>query len=111
VATEWREEQGWRGHIAAAGRDMLDNHIGPAILADMQLGCPVDTGTLLASLDKAMVDDTTLRVGSKDVDYAVYVVEGHRIVYRNRDGEKVDTGRIQPGQDFMRPALYRRRGL
>jgi hypothetical protein len=111
VATEWREEPGWRDNIAAAGRDLLDNHIGPAILADMQHGCPIDTGKLLTSLDKAMVDDETLRVGSRDVDYTVFVVEGHRIVYRNRDGDLVDTGRIQPGQDFMRPALYRRRGL
>jgi hypothetical protein len=111
VTTEWHEEPGWRERIAAAGRDLLDDHIGPAILADMQLGCPVDTGTLLASLDKAMVDDTTLRVGSKDVDYAVYVVEGHRVAYRGKDGGTVYTGDVVPPQDFMRPALYRRRGL
>ncbi len=111
MATEWREEAGWQANIAAAGRDLLDNHIGPAILQDMQHGCPVDTGRLLASLDTEMVDDSTLHVGSQGVHYAVYVVEGHRVVYRNRDGDLVDTGRFVPGQDFMRPALYRQRGL
>jgi hypothetical protein len=111
MATEWHEEPGWHDNIVVLGRDLLDNHIGLAILADMQLGCPVDTGTLLASLDKEMVDNTTLRVGSRDVDYAPYVVDGHRIVFRDREGELHDTGRIQSGQDFMRPALFRQRGL
>lgn len=109
---EVRAEQGWHEHVRAFGRDWLDNKIGAGILADMKAGCPVDTHKLVDSLDKEIVDDYTLRVGSTDVEYSTYVNEGHRIVYRDRNtGEKVDTGRIQPPQDFMRPALFRERSV
>lgn len=112
MPTEWREEEGWHDNIVALGSDLLDNHIGPAILTDMVLGVPVDTGDLRASLDKGLVAPDLLRVGSKDVDYAAAVEEGHRIVYKDRTtGEIVDTGRIQPPQPFMKPALYKKRGL
>jgi hypothetical protein len=107
---EFRVAQGWHEHVAKAGTKLLDEKIGPQILSDMQAGCPVDTGRLVASLDYGLTDDSTVRIGSKDVDYSVYVNEGHRIVYRGRDGRKHDTGRVQPPQDFMRPALYRQRG-
>lgn len=104
-------EEGWHEHVTAACRELLDAKLGPAILTDMQAGCPVDTGTLLGSLDKELVDDSTLRVGSRDVKYSVYVNEGHRIAYRGQGGETVYTGGVVPPQDFMRPALYRERSL
>lgn len=112
MPTEWQEEEGWHDNIVALGSDLLDNRIGPLILADMVTGVPVDTGDLRASLDKGLVAPDLLRVGSKDVHYAAAVEEGHRIVYKDRStGEIVDTGRIQPAQPYMKPALFRQRGL
>jgi hypothetical protein len=106
---EVHEEDGWHAKVMAQASQWLDEKIGGGILADMQAGCPVDTGDLLKSLDKGMTDDTTLRVGSRDVDYSVWVNEGHRVAYRGRDGNTVYTGAIVPPQDFMRPALFRKR--
>jgi hypothetical protein len=107
---EVHDEDGWHARVMADARQWLDDKIGGGILADMKAGCPVDTSRLLNSLDKGMTDDTTLRVGSKDVDYSVYVVEGHRVAHRGKDGNTVYTGAVVPAQDFMRPALYRQRG-
>lgn len=110
MAIEVHDEEGWHEQVMAQARQWLDEKIGGGILADMKAGCPVDTGRLVTSLDKGMTDDTTLRVGSTDVDYSVYVNEGHRVAYRGADGNTVYTGEIVPAQDFMRPALFRKRG-
>lgn len=107
---EVHEEDGWSAKVMADASRWLDEQIGGAILADMQAGCPVDTSDLLQSLDKGLTDDTTLRVGSRDVDYSVWVVEGHRVAYRGKDGNTVYTGAVVAPQDFMRAALYRQRG-
>lgn len=111
MATEVHEDNGWHAHLVAAGRQLLDERLGAAILADMKAGCPVDTRRLEQSLDKELVDDSTLRVGSADVPYAAAVNEGHEIVYRDKNGQKVHTGRRVPAQDFMRPALFRKRDV
>lgn len=106
---EVHEEDGWHATVMAQASQWLDEKIGGAILADMKAGCPVDTSRLVNSLDKGMTDDTTLRVGSTDVDYSVWVNEGHRVAYRGQDGNTVYTGAVVPPQDFMRPALFRKR--
>jgi hypothetical protein len=112
MPNEWRTEEGWRDNIQALGSDLLDNHIGAAVLADMVAGVPVDTGELRADLDKGLTSWDCIRIGAKTVDHAAPVEEGHRIVYKDRaTGEIVDTGRIQPAQPYMKPALYRQRGL
>jgi hypothetical protein len=45
-----------------------------------------------------------LRVGS-NLHYAAPVEEGHRIVAWGHE-----TGKFQPPQPYLKPALYRRRG-
>jgi len=107
---EFREEPGWREHVDVFKHDLLEK-AAAAILGDMRLGAPVDTGALVESLDSEVVGDTA-RIGSKDVDYAAAVEDGHRIVYRDREtGELVDTGERVPPQPYMAPALYQERDL
>lgn len=100
-------DEGWTAHIQPAKRDLLAGRIGPAILADAQTGCPVDTGALLSSLHQESADGgNAVRIvadakarGSEgaieDYTYAVYVELGTR----NMSAEP-----------FMRPALFRQRG-
>ncbi len=110
MATEVHVEEGWHEHVTAAGREALER-IASAILVDAKAACPIDTGVLVASLDKEIVDDTTARVGSKDVKYSTYVEEGHRIFAEIAPEVWGDTGKVQPPQPYLRPALYRERSL
>lgn len=96
-------EAGWEQHIDGDVSDFLER-LGVEIEADATIGCPVDSGHLRDSIEHE-VDGDTLRVGS-NVAYAGYVEEGHRIVAWGRD-----TGRMAPPQPYLRPALYRQRGL
>src|SRR5690242_20119554 len=105
-AMEYRAEPGWHTHIERLARDLLER-VADDVLDDAQRIVPIDTGRLLMSLGME-IRGTTARIGSRDVDYSVYVELGHRIVYRDRNtGELVDTGRVQPPQPYLRPALYR----
>lgn len=107
---ELRESPGWQTHVVAAKQDLMKTKLGPAILADMKGGCPVDTTRLVDSLDFEVIGDDLLRIGSRDVDYSAYVEEGHEIVYRAQSGELVHTGQYVEAQPYMKPALYRKRG-
>lgn len=108
---EWVDEPGWHDTVMTIAHDKHDD-VSRGVLRDMQAGCPVDTGALLASLDWGRTDDATTRVGSRDKDYSVYVEEGHEVVYRDRTtGMKVRTGRFVEPQPYMRPALFREREL
>ena len=93
---------GWEEHLAAPQAELLE-HLGVEIEADMRDGCPVRTGHLRDSIGHE-VDGDTVRVAAS-ASYAAYVVEGHRIVAWGHD-----TGRYEPPNDFMRPALYKPRG-
>lgn len=101
------EEPGWRERIAADVRELLGKITGE-VLEDAKALCPVDTGHLRDSLSSE-VEGNTSRVGT-ELNYALYVEEGHRIAYRGADGEVHYTGGVVPPQPFLRPALFRRRG-
>jgi hypothetical protein len=102
---EFVEEPGWHERVMEFAHAAQDK-VARDVLADMKAIVPVDTGALRESLDLGRIDDTTVRVGSKDKDYSVYVEEGHRIVAWGHE-----TGRFQPPQPYMRPALFRERSL
>lgn len=107
---EFKETPGWQAHVAVAKRNLLETKLCPAILADMVGGVPIDTGELRDSLDFEVIGDDIGRIGSRDAKHSAPVEEGHEIVYRGADGEKVHTGRMVPAQPYMKPALYRKRG-
>lgn len=108
-----------RRHVdAAIGRWM--ELLGGQILGDARQFCPVDTGRLKDSLD-AEVHDKVLRVGSRDVNYCLYVEYGtapHVITPKNKKalywpGARHPVARVNhPGtnaQPFLRPALFQHR--
>lgn len=107
---DFKETPGWQAHVAVAKRNLLETELCPAILADMVGGVPIDTGELRDSLDFEVIGDDIGRIGSRDAKHSAPVEEGHEIVYRGADGEKVHTGRMVPAQPYMKPALYRKRG-
>lgn len=94
-------EPGWEQHLDAPQAEMLER-LGAEIEGDAKAGCPVDTGRLRESIGH-QVDGDTVRVGS-DLDYAGFVEEGHRIVAWGHD-----TGKFEPPNPFLRPALYKPR--
>lgn len=104
---EFVEDPDWRERIAQDMRDLIDRLSGE-ILADAQAACPVDTGHLRESLKRG-IEGTTARIGT-DLNYGLYLEEGHRVAYRGADGGTHFTGDVVPPQPFLRPALYRQRG-
>lgn len=109
-------ETGWHKNIDVLGGHMLDK-VSSAVLDDTRRVCPVSRdgsngnppGTLRDSLRRA-VGETSARVGS-DLDYSVWVNEGHRVAYRDANGSIVYTGDVVPPQDFLRGPLYTKRVL
>lgn len=95
-------EPGWEAHLDGDIPELLER-LGVAIEADAKAAAPVLTGHLRESIEHE-VDGDTLRVGS-NLEYAAPVEEGHRIVAWGHE-----TGKFQPPQPYLRPALYRRRG-
>lgn len=104
---EYREAPDWRERIAADVRELFGKLVGD-VLDDAKRLVPVDTGHLRESLSSEINGDTA-RIGS-DLNYALYVEEGHRVAYRGADGETHFTGDVVPPQPYLRPALYRKRG-
>lgn len=104
---EYREEPGWKEKIADDVRELFSKLTGE-VLEDAKRLVPVDTGHLRESLSSEIRGDTA-RIGS-DLNYALYVEEGHRVGYAGPDGGTVFTGDVVPPQPYLRPALYRRRG-
>jgi len=94
---------GWEEHLAAPQAEMLER-LGVDIEGDAKAHCPVDTGRLRESIGHE-VDGDTVRV-TASAPYAAYVEEGHRIVAWGHD-----TGRVEPPEPFLRPALYKPRSL
>lgn len=105
---DYVEEPGWREQIAADVRDMFGKLVGD-ILEDAKRLAPVDTGRLRESLDSEINGDTA-RIGT-ELNYALYVEEGHRVAYRGADGQVHYTGAVVPPQPYLRPALYRKRSI
>jgi len=108
-----------QAHLDEAVTDFLGD-IGGRILADAKAYVPVDTGRLRDSL-MSEVHDKTLRVGSRDVNYATDVEMGtapHVITPRNKKalywpGAAHPVARVNhPGtqpRPYLRPALLQRR--
>ncbi|AXB47309.1 HK97 gp10 family phage protein [Amycolatopsis albispora] len=97
----------WREGIAADVREWFGDLVGE-VRDDAVRGVPVDTGTLRDSV-YATVDGDVGRIGT-ELNYGLYVEEGHRVAYVGPDGETVYTGDVVPPQPWLRPALYRNRG-
>jgi hypothetical protein len=109
-----------RTHVDAAVNDWLENTIGRDILGDARSLAPKRTGRLAESL-RAEVHDKVLRVGSLDVNYAIYVEMGtmpHIILPSNKKalywpGARHPVAYVNhPGtapQPYLRPALFQRR--
>jgi hypothetical protein len=95
-------EPGWEAHLDGDIPALLER-LGVAIETDAKAAAPVLTGDLRDSIEHE-VDGDTLRVGS-NLPYAAPVEEGHRIVAWGHD-----TGKFQPPQPYLKPALYRKRG-
>lgn len=104
---EYEEAPDWREQIAADVREMFSKLVGE-VRDDAKALAPVDTGHLRDSIDSEILGETA-RIGT-DLNYALYVEEGHRVAYRGSDGEVHYTGEIVPPQPYLRPALYRKRG-
>lgn len=60
---------------------------GLAVEAEAKELCPIDDGTLRASIKAEKVDDKTVKVGT-NVEYAVYVHQGTGIYAKNGDGRQ-----------------------
>jgi len=93
----------WERNLDVPQAELLEK-LGVEIEADAKANCPVDTGKLRDSLHHSVEGDE-VHIGS-DLDYAGYVEEGHRIVAWGHE-----TGKFEPPQPYLRPALYKPRSL
>jgi phage gpG-like protein len=105
-------------------REVETNLLRPlaeSVMRDAKRLCPVDTGHLSESITYEIVSWDEAIVGT-DMDYAASVEFGsqpHTIRTRNAkvltDGKKVFGTVVHhpgtPAQPYLRPALYRERGL
>jgi hypothetical protein len=92
---------GWEEHLTVPQDELLER-LGVEIEGDAKAHCPVESGRLRDSI-RHTVDAGEVQVGS-DLPYAGDVEEGHRIVAWGHE-----TGRLQPPDPFLRPALYKPR--
>jgi hypothetical protein len=99
-------DPGWESNVGASTDALFRDHLGPAIRDDAKRYAPKLSGALAGSIEDHVEDHTLVvsATGSDERDYALYVESGHRIVAW---GNK--TGRVQPPQPFLRPALYQER--
>lgn len=100
------ENPGWHDEIDVPVMKWFEGIILD-IGTDAEALAPVDTGALKQSIRAEREGDTGY-IGS-DLDYSVWVEEGHRVAYRGRDGEVHYTGGVVPPQPYLRPALLRAR--
>lgn len=101
----------FRTHLVQRQRAMLDR-LSEKGLDLAQRACPVSftgsngnpPGHLRDSL-RRVVTDTSARWGS-DVDYSVWVEDGHRVAYLGEDGLVHYTGNVVPPEPYLRPSIY-----
>ncbi|MEV8615689.1 HK97 gp10 family phage protein [Amycolatopsis sp. NPDC051373] len=105
---EYDPDSNWREQIAADVREWYSQLVGE-VREDARALAPVDTGHLRDSVDSEIRGETA-RIGT-ELNYGLYVEEGHRVGYAGPDGETIFTGEIVPPQPWLRPALYRKRGV
>lgn len=105
---EYHEEPGWHDKLTDPKQELL-KRIVDEVADDARAIVPVDTHALQESIRTAVEGDVG-RVGS-DLDYSLYVEEGHRVAFRDPETEEtVFTGEVVPPQPYLRPALFRKRG-
>lgn len=95
-----------QAHIDDAIAAFFMDTLGPAIRDDAKRFCPKRTHALADSIERHL-EGLTLIVsasGSDERTYGAYVELGHRIVAFGNE-----TGRVQPPQPYLRPALYQAR--
>lgn len=96
-----------QAHIDDAIAAFFMDTLGPAIRDDAYRFCPKRNGDLARSLERHLEGPRRLIVsatGSEEREYAAFVELGHRIVAWGHE-----TGRVQPPEPFLRPALYQER--
>jgi phage gpG-like protein len=103
---EYHADPDWHSHVETAAQDWFRRIVGE-VESDAKALAPVDTGALRASISSEISGDTA-RIGS-NLDYSLYVEEGHRVAYRGADGTTHYTGEVVPPEPFLKPALYRKR--
>lgn len=81
--------------VVQGGRDVLEQ-VSAEILADAKRGVPVDTGDLRDSLERTVDPSGKFAQVGSDLAYAAPVELG--------------TSKTHP-QPYLRPALYRKRGV
>ena len=86
-----------------AGMEKLLNHLADSVADDAQRFAPVRTGHLKSTIVRGPVEGDSVKVHAFAY-YAAYVELGHRIVAWGHE-----TGKFQPPQPYLRPALYRKR--
>lgn len=96
-------EPGWQEHVSGSTDDLFRDKLGPAIAKDAKRFCPKRSGALADSIEDHLEGHSLIvsATGSDERSYAAYVELGHRIV---AFGHK--TGRVQPPEPYLRPALY-----
>lgn len=100
-------------HINSLVDHMLDDKLGPMMVAEVIKNCPKDTGKLADSTDHEVDRDKHVlyvtatgdeeREGERRKYYAAWVDLGHRIIAWGHD-----TGKVKQPTAYMRRALYRR---
>lgn len=100
-------DPGWKRHLNGPIHRMLDQ-IGGEVSADAKRLAPVRTGRLAGSIGHAVNGEGMASYAriKASANYAAYVELGHHLVAWGHDTDK-----FIPAQPFLRPALYRRRGL
>lgn len=103
---EYRPNPGWHDEIDAPVMQWFERIILD-IGTEAEAIAPVDTGALKQSIRVDRQGNVGI-IGS-DLDYSVYVEEGHEVAYRGADREIHYTGDVVPPQPYLKPALYRAR--
>lgn len=96
------ETPGWHDAVDELKTGLLER-VSSAVAADASAFAPKDTGAMAASIHATVVDPSTAIVEADAP--ALWIEEGHRVAYRDRDGKKVYTGTFVEPRPFLRPAL------
>lgn len=101
----FEETPGWHDGINELKAEML-TRVTDKVTETAQRAAPVDTGHLHDSIHAIVDAENDIGYIAADADYALWVEEGHRVAWRNTEGEIVHNGNVVPPEPFLRPALY-----
>lgn len=121
MAKQYEENPDFDREFQREVEQKLLRPLAESVMRDAKRLCPIDTGHLSESITYEIVSWDEAIVGT-DVDYAASVEFGsqpHTITARNAkvlsDGKHIFGKTVRhpgtPAQPFLRPALYRERGL